>query len=147
MHHFNKIACCIVLIMSSSLATAKYSDPDLVQSYGGSKNWTWHSRPTNTYSDGWITAEAGPGQRRSEDEDSKHKGWKELTPQQRKRIEKRQKQYEALPASEKEKVKKARQKYRELPPERRRELREKWEKMSPEERRKKSKGIRDKKRS
>ncbi|MBV1932667.1 MAG: DUF3106 domain-containing protein [Porticoccaceae bacterium] len=101
--------------------------------------------PTKKPADSWITAEGKPGQKPHEGKGSKGKAWKELTPKQRKKIEQRHKQYEALPASEKEKVKKARQQYRDLPPKRRRELREKWEKMSPEERRKKSKKIRDKK--
>jgi hypothetical protein len=138
MHCFNKIVCGAALMILPGLAIAKYSDLNS-PTYVNSNNREWHDVPTKQHADSWITAEGKAGQKPHEGKGSKgKKAWKELTPRQRKRIEQRHKQYEALPASEKEKVKKARQQYRDLPPERRQELREKWEKMSPEERRKKS---------
>ena len=144
MHCFSKIVCFAALIILPGLAIAKYSDLNS-PTYVNSNNREWDDTSTKQHADSWITAESKSEKRPHKGKGSKGKPWKELTPRQREKIEKRHKQYEALPASEKEKVKRARQKYRDLPPKRRRELREQWEKMSPEERRKKSKKNRDKK--
>ena len=69
---------------------------------------------------------------------------KQLTPEQRKSLKRRQERFDKLPAAEKKKIRKAREHYRELPPERRRELREQWENLSPEQRRARQKELRNK---
>jgi hypothetical protein len=60
--------------------------------------------------------------------------WREMSPEQRARIRERHERFRALPESEQEQILRARERFRALPPERREELREKWRKLSPEER-------------
>lgn len=158
MHRLNKIACCAIVMISPGLAIAKYHGLDS-QADLKSKSLVYvtsHNREVpcrelpyapmyKKHPDSWVTAEGKSTSERYVDVDSKGNPWKQLTPEQQRKIEERRKRYEALPASEKERIKKARQEYRALPPERRRELRDEWEKMNSEERRNKSKKIRDKK--
>lgn len=74
--------------------------------------------------EGWLLAEHG------QDRD-----WQHLTPEQRRKLEKRRRQFESLSPREQERIKRAREHFRELPPEKRRQLREKWRHMTPGERR------------
>lgn len=151
MHRLNKIACCAILMISPGLAIAKYNDLNSQADLKPQVYVASHSRESpyppmyKNHPDSWVTAEGKSTRERHADMDSKGNPWKELTPEQRRKIEERRKRFEALPTSEKERIKKARQVYRALPPERRRELRDEWKKMNAEERRNRSKKSRDKK--
>lgn len=74
-----------------------------------------------------------------------HKRYEELTPEQRENLRKRRDDFRSLPPEERERIRKAREKFRNMPPDKRQELKDKWKKMTPEERRQRHK-KKDKKR-
>jgi hypothetical protein len=61
------------------------------------------------------------------------KKWEEMTPQEQDAVRRRKEQYESLPYEEQQRIRKAREQYQKLPEDKQDKLREKWEKMSPEE--------------
>ena len=63
------------------------------------------------------------------------KEWRSLPPEQRQQLRERYQQFRQLPPERRESVRDARRWFRSLPPEQRKELREKFQTMSPEERR------------
>jgi len=69
-----------------------------------------------------------------------------LSPEQRERIRKRRELFNSLPPEERQRIERAREKFRNLPPERRQELKEKWRKMSPEQRRQFHRSMEERKR-
>lgn len=69
------------------------------------------------------------------DKETKRKRWDQLSPEQQKRVKQRRDRFEKLPPEQKRRVKQARDRFRNMTPEERKALREKWQKMSPEERR------------
>ncbi|MDO9372579.1 MAG: DUF3106 domain-containing protein [Gammaproteobacteria bacterium] len=67
----------------------------------------------------------------------KHKGakrWQEMTPEQRTQAREHFQRFRQLPPEEQTRIRDRYQHFKKLPPEQRKELREQWEKMSPEER-------------
>lgn len=63
-----------------------------------------------------------------------HEHYKNLTPEQKEHIKKRREAFKNLPPEERERIQQARKKFHSLPPEERQQLKERWRKMSPEER-------------
>lgn len=66
---------------------------------------------------------------------SSGKRWQDMTPEEREEVRRRKAQYDSLPAREQRRLRKAQEDYESMPAERRREIRERWDKMSPEEKR------------
>ncbi len=54
--------------------------------------------------------------------------YEELSPAQKKRIEKQREKFNKLPPEEQERIKKAREEYKKLPPDEKKKLKEKWKK-------------------
>ena len=137
MHDVNKILCIatLLVVVAPGLALAKSTRPPITADYNSSASIQFEQNQAWTRN--WTLAQHQPDQRGNKNKDFRGKRWEDLTPQQRKKIQKRHQRYDALPRAEKERIKRARQHFRELPPERRQQLRKQWEKMSPEERRKK----------
>lgn len=137
MHSVNKILCIATLLVGVTpcLVLAKSSHSPITADYNSSASI--QLKQDLPWQRSWILAQHLPEQGGNKNKDFREKRWEDLTPKQRKKIQKRHQRYDALPQAEKERIKRARQHFRELPPERRQQLRKQWEKMSPEERRKK----------
>ena len=121
------------------LCALLFSSPLLAQKDTGS----WHSQPNTHYkSSPWQEQHVSP-QHLADKREDKQKGgdkkdrkrFESLTPDDREKLRERREIFKSLPAEERERIERAREKYRNLPPERREELKEKWRKMSPDERR------------
>ena len=145
MYGVNKLLCLTVFILAPSLGLAKNSE--FMGGYAGSGPVERYSGPADSEFKRLQIAERGDEQQREqrlrEQSNSPDRRWEDLTPRQREEIKKRQEQYEAMPTSDKDRVKRAREQYRELPPERRKELRERWERMNPESRSGRARNSRD----
>lgn len=122
----------LTLALISTAALAKTEQPGLllydVDQYPVGERRIHDARDSTVY----IVVASRDGDKR---EGKKGKRWENLTPEQRAKLDKRRKQFESLPPEEKEKIRKAREHYRDLPSDQRKQLREKWRSMTPEERR------------
>ncbi len=122
----------LALGLISTGALAKTEQPDVlrydVDQYQVGERRTHGGRDSAVF----IVVASRDGDQRG---GKKSKRWENLTPEQRAKLDKRRKQFESLPPEEKEKIRKAREHYRDLPSDQRKELREKWRSMTPEERR------------
>jgi Protein of unknown function (DUF3106) len=63
------------------------------------------------------------------------KQWHALTPEQRDQVRQRWRQFQALPPEERQHVREAYRRFNQLPAQRQQELRQRWNQMSPEQRR------------
>ena len=67
------------------------------------------------------------------EEKHRHRTLDELNAEERKKVIKRRKDFESLPKEKKEKIRKAKKRYQELPAQKRQALKNKWDKMTAEE--------------
>ncbi len=58
---------------------------------------------------------------------------RKLSPEERRKIESRRREYQQLPPDKRERIREARERYRQLSPEAREALRKRWENLSEEE--------------
>jgi uncharacterized protein DUF3106 len=134
---FIKMLCLVTLliVIAPNVALAKSDRYNLATDFQSSsaERYVQNNQRVNK----WVLAQHQSEQGAKKHKNLKGKHWEDLTPGQRKKIQNRHRRYEELTPVERDRIRKARQHFRELPPERRKELREKWKKMSPEERRKK----------
>ncbi len=72
--------------------------------------------------------------RANDEEPYEKKHWKDLTPQQRDRIRERYRRFQELPGDEQARIRERHEWFKNLSPIERHQLRDKWRRLSPEER-------------
>ncbi|MEH6543838.1 MAG: DUF3106 domain-containing protein [Porticoccaceae bacterium] len=118
----------LLLITYAPRAAAAYSPASESASYQSNTAYLLAGNDRNN-DEGY-----GQGKSRNGKKNRKER-WEQLTPERQERIKQRRERFEKLPPEEKKRVKQARERFRKMPAEERKALREKWETLSPEERR------------